>query len=132
MDFNCLYFRQIDWNSDDDHELVIKVKALTKDTDKTNYKTRLTQFDWSGVTFKNHSSEDCKKRFKCHLQKVRRFRTFYEIVDDIETNIKQCPIKRPLNSYQLFIQDQLSNATSSGDFVSGCIEIRLKIGEGSF
>lgn len=112
----------IDWSSDDDHELVVKVKERTKSNDKVNYETRLTQFDWSEIAFKNHSSEDCKKRFKCHLRKVRRYRTFFEVVTDVETNIKKCPIKKPLNSYQLFmIQDQLANATSSGDFVSDAL-----------
>lgn len=93
------------------------MKALTKANDKVNFKTRLTQLDWSGVAFKNHSSNDCEKRFKCHLKSVRRYRTLSEIVTDVEANIKKCPIKKPLNSYQLFIQDKLASVTSEGDFV---------------
>lgn len=106
-----------DWSSDDDYELVGKVKALTKENDKVNFKTRLTQFDWSGVTFKNYTANACEKRFKCHLKNVRRFRTFSEIVHDVEANVKRCPVKKPLNSYQLFIQEQLASATTAGDFV---------------
>lgn len=110
-------FNFADWNSDDDNELISKVKSLSKENDKVNYKTRLTQFDWSAVTFKRYSSKDCEKRFKCHLKNVRRYRTFSEIIKDVELNVKRCPVKKPLNSYQLFIQEQLATAKTSGDFV---------------
>lgn len=73
--------------------------------------------NWNEVAFKSYSAEDCKKRFNNHLKHVRRYRTLIEIANDMEINIKKCPVKKPLNSYQLFIQDQLSNAKSSGDFV---------------
>lgn len=82
-----------------------------------NYKTRMKQLNWKDIAFKEHTGEDCENRFKNHLKNVRRHRNLNEIVTDIETNIKKCPVKKPLNSYQIFIQDQLSNATTSGDFV---------------
>lgn len=95
-----------------------KVKSDAKSTDKVNYKTRLSRFNWDAIAFKNHSGDDCEKRFKYHLKSVRRHRNLCEIVTDIEENIKKCPIKKPLNSYQLFVQSQLLNVKSSGDFVS--------------
>lgn len=74
--------------------------------------------NWSDIAFKSYTPDECEKRFKSHLKHVRRYRNLNEIATDIETNIKKCPLKKPLNSYQLFIQDQLTNVKSSGDFVS--------------
>lgn len=73
---------------------------------------------WQDIAFKSYSAYDCEKRFQSHLKNVRRYRNLNEIATDIETNIKKCPLKKPLNSYQIFIQDQLTNVRSSGDFVS--------------
>lgn len=106
------------WNSDYDQELVGKIKAIAKPNDKTNYKTKLKNLNWSDIAFKNFTGEDCKKRFNVHLKQVRRHRTLNEITADIEANIKKCPVKKPLNSYQIYVQDQLLNATHQGDFVS--------------
>lgn len=108
----------IGWSSDDDKELVTKLKALAKPNDKVQYKTRLQQLNWDDLAFKTYSGGDCQKRFEEHLKRVRRFRNLSEIVTDVEENIKKCPVKKPLNSYQIFIQDQLANVKSSGDFVS--------------
>lgn len=108
----------IGWSSDDDRELIEKVKSISKSNDKVNYKTRLKQMNWVEIAFKNYTPEKCEKRFMDHLKHVRRHRTLNEIAVDIETNIKKCPIKKPLNSYQIFVKDQLMNATTSGDFVS--------------
>lgn len=112
-----LFLSIIGWSSDDDHELVEKVKSTAKENDKVNYKTRLRQMDWKEIAFKNYTAEDCEKRFTDHLKHIRRYRNLSEVVVDIEANIKKCPLKKPLNSYQLFVKDQLMNATTSGDFV---------------
>lgn len=114
----CYRFQNIDWSSDEDHTLVEKVKSISKQNDKMNYKSRLKQINWLDIAFKKHTAEDCEKRFMDHLKKVRRHRNLNEIAGDIEVNITKCPIKKPLNSYQIFIRDQLTNTTSSGDFVS--------------
>lgn len=74
--------------------------------------------DWETIAFKSYSGTECEKRFKIHLKNVRRHRNLSEIVNDVEINIKKCPIKKPLNAYQLFIQDQLTKQTTQGDFVS--------------
>lgn len=74
--------------------------------------------DWETIAFKKYSGKECEKRFKTHLKHIRRHRNLSEIVNDVEANIKKCPIKRPLNAYQLFIQDQLTKQTTQGDFVS--------------
>lgn len=111
------------WSSDDDRELVEKVKSTSASTDKVNYKTRLKQMNWNNIAFKNYTAEDCEKRFTDHLKSVRRHRNLNEIAVDIEANIKKCPIKKPLNSYQIFVQEQLANVTTSGDFVGFRMEI---------
>lgn len=111
-------FPLLGWSSEDDRELVQKVKSTSKDTDKVSYKTRLKQLNWNNIAFKSYSGDECEKRFQTHLKRVRRHRNLNEIATDIEANIKKCPLKKPLNSYQLFIQDQLANVKSSGDFVS--------------
>lgn len=108
----------LDWSSDEDRELVEKVKATSKDTDKVSYKTRLKQLNWNEIAFKSYSADDCEKRFQGHLKHVRRHRNLSEISEDIAANIKKCKLKKPLNSYQLFVQDRLTNVQSSGDFVS--------------
>lgn len=94
------------------------MKAYAKPNDKVQYKTRLKQLDWSNIAFKNFSAEDCAKRFEKHLKNVRHHRNLDEIVTDVQANLKKCPVKKPLNSYQLFIQEQLTAAEYSGDFVS--------------
>lgn len=83
-----------------------------------SYKTRLKQLDWKTIAFKGYSADDCEQRFQNHLKHVRRHRNLSEITADIEINIKKCPVKKPLNAYQLFVQDQLTNVKTSGDFVS--------------
>lgn len=108
----------IGWSSDDDRELIQKVKSTSKENDKVNYRTRLKQLNWSNVAFKTYNGDECKKRFTSHLKNVRKYRTMNEIVTDIEANIKKTVLKKPLNSYQLFVQEQLANVKSSGDFVS--------------
>lgn len=97
---------------------MLKIKSTCKSNDKLAYKTRLSRFNWNEVAFKGHTGVECEKRFSHHLKSVRRHRILAEIVTDIEANIKKCPIKKPLNSYQLFVRDQLTNTTTSGDFVS--------------
>lgn len=106
------------WSSDDDRELIHKVKVTSSEKDKVNFKTRLKQMKWAQIEFKNHSAEDCQNRFAFHLKGVRQYRNLNEIATDIEINIKKCPLKKPLNSYQLFIQEQLASVQNSGDFVS--------------
>lgn len=115
MEFDDEY---VGWSTDEDQELVKKVKETTKEQDKVSYKTRLKQLDWRTIAFKAYSADECEKRFHNHLKHVRRHRNLSEITTDIETNIKKCPLKKPLNAYQLFVQDQLTNVKSSGDFVS--------------
>lgn len=83
--------------------------------------------EWSDIAFKGHTPKDCEHRFNNHLKNVRRHRNLKEVVTDIEENIKRCPLKKPLNSYQIFIQDQLAHATTSGDFVCIFFIILLKI-----
>lgn len=73
--------------------------------------------NWSEIAFKHYTAEDCEKRFADHLKHVRRHRNLNEVATDVEANIKKCLLKKPLNSYQIFVQDQLANATTSGDFV---------------
>lgn len=117
-DFFCCCNLTDDWNTDDDSELVKKVKATCRTGDKASYKTRMRTLDWETIAFKKYSGKECENRFKVHLKNVRRHRNLSEIVNDVESNIKKCPIKKPLNAYQLFIQDQLSNQTAQYDFVS--------------
>lgn len=117
----------IGWSSDDDRELVQKVKSTSKENDKVSFKTRLKQLKWTTIAFKNYSADDCKKRFDSHLKHIRKHRNLSEIATDIEANIKKCPLKKPLNSYQLFVQEQLANVKSSGDFVSEELDFMLII-----
>lgn len=74
--------------------------------------------DWSKIAFKKYSPKECQERFTKYLKMVRNYRTLHEVLSDVEEEIKKIPFKKPLNSYQLFVQDQLSKASSSGDFVS--------------
>lgn len=108
----------IGWNSDDDRLLVEKIKAISKENDKVNYKTRLKQIDWKQIAFKKYSAKDCEDRINAHLKRVRRYRNLNEIVVDIETNIKKARLEEGLSAYHVFVQEQLSKATTSGDFVS--------------
>lgn len=78
----------------------------------------MKQINWTEIAFKQHSPKDCEERFNFHLRRVRRHRNLNEIVVDIETNIKESSPETRLSAYQLFVQEQLSSATSSEDFVS--------------
>lgn len=109
---------QIGWSSSDEQELVKNIRQFTKKSDKLKYNTRLQRLDWSKIAFKKYSAKECQGRFAKYLKMVRTYRTLPEILSDVEEEIKRIPFKKPLNSYQLFVQDQLSNAQSSGDFVS--------------
>lgn len=116
LNFLLCSFEIVGWNSHDDRTLVIKVKSMTKTNDKVSFKARLKQFDWSKIAFQNYSAKDCEDRFNTLMKHVRRHRNLNEIAVDIETVMIK--VKKPLNSYQLFIQDQLSKATDNRDFVS--------------
>lgn len=78
----------------------------------------MAKLDWDAIAFKKYSAVECLERFKKYVKCVRRVRNLNEIVDDVEAHINRCPIKKPLNSYQIFIKDQLSTIRSCGDFVS--------------
>lgn len=94
------------------------MKAILKENDKATYRTRLKQVDWKEIAFKKYSAKDCEDRFNVHLKRVRRYRNLNEIVVDIETNIKKARSGEGLSAYHVFVQEQLSKATTSGDFVS--------------
>lgn len=115
---NSSSFSNAGWNSNDDRMLVRKIKDFSKTNDKISFKARLKHVDWGEIAFKHYSPKDCEDRFNMHMKQVRLFRTLNEIAVDIETKINKCPLKRPLNSYQLFIQEQLLDVKYSGDFVS--------------
>lgn len=120
---NCLHHfffshQCVDWNNDDDRSLVEKIKATLKENDNVNFKTRLKQVDWKHIAFKKYSAKDCENRFNAHVKRVRRYRNLEEIVVDIETNIKKARAGEGLSAYHVFVQEQLSKATTSGDFVS--------------
>lgn len=106
------------WTNDDDCKLVQLVKSTSKPNDKVSFKTRLKQLDWNKIAFKSYSAKDCEERFQNHLNHIRRHRNMHEIVSDIETNVQKCQLKKPLNSYQLFIQEQFPDVKSDGNFVS--------------
>lgn len=111
-------FQYVDWTSDDDRLLVEKIKATLKENDNVNFKTRLKQFDWKQIAFKKYSAKDCENRFNAHLKRVRRYRNLKEIVVDVETNIKKARDGEGLSAYHVFVQEQLTKATTSADFVS--------------
>lgn len=89
---------------------------MSRVNDKVSFKSRLKQFDWNKIAFQNYSAKDCKDRFNILMKHVRRHRNLNEMAVDIE--ITMTKVKKPLNSYQLFIKDQLSKVTTTGDFVS--------------
>lgn len=97
---------------------------MSKTNDKVSFKTRLKQFDWKKIAFQNYSAKDCEDRFNVLMKPVRRHRNLNDIAVDIETTITK--VKKPLNSYQLFVQDQLSKVTSDGDFVRIFLLHKLK------
>lgn len=117
---NCLLhlFEIVGWNNDDDRLLVEKIKTCLKENDKASYKTRLKQVDWKQIAFRKYSAKECEDRFHAHLRRVRRSRNLNEIVVDIETNIKKARSVEGLSAYHVFVQEQLTKATTSADFVS--------------
>lgn len=107
------------WNDEDDRLLAEKVRNMAKANDKVSFKARLNKFDWAQIAFKNYSPKDCENRFNTHMKHVRRHRNLNEIAVDIETYIKQkSKVKKPCNSYQLFMMDQVRKIKNSEDFVS--------------
>lgn len=120
---------QIGWSSEDEQELVKNIRQFTSKSDKLKYSTRVQRLDWGKVAFKKHTPAECQERFAKYLKMVRNYRTLHEILSDVEEEIKRIPFKKPLNSYQLFVQDQLSKAQSSGDFVSISSSMRIVVAD---
>lgn len=116
MNFFRCSFKIIGWNSQDDRTLVVNVKTATKANDKVSYTARLKQFDWNKIAFQNYSAKECENRFNTLMKQVRRQRNLNEIAVDIEAYVTK--VKKPLNAYQLFMKEQLSKVTTSGEFVS--------------
>lgn len=108
----------VGWHSQDDRTLVEKVKSISKANDRVSFKARLKHFDWNKIAFQNYSAKECEDRFNTLMKCVRQHRNLNEIAVDIETTMTKSKLKKPLNSYQLFVQDQLSKVTTTGDFVS--------------
>lgn len=110
--------RTVGWHSQDDRTLVEKVKSISKPNDKVNFKIRLKQFDWAQIAFQNYSAKECEDRFNTLMKCVRPHRNLNEIAADVEITLTKSKLKKPLNSYQLFVQEQLTKVTTTGDFVS--------------
>lgn len=111
-----------EWSSGDEEELVKNIRQFTSKSDKVKYTTRVQRLDWSKIAFKKYTPKQCQSHFNNYLKNVRTYRTLHEVLSDVEEEIKKFPFKKPLNSYQFFIQDQLSKAHSSGDFVSTFVD----------
>lgn len=116
--FLLFELRTVGWHSQDDRTLVEKVKSISKPNDKVNFKIRLKQFDWAQIAFQNYSAKECEDRFNTLMKCVRPHRNLNEIAADVEITLTKSKLKKPLNSYQLFVQEQLTKVTTTGDFVS--------------
>lgn len=122
---NLVFIKFVDWTNDDDRLLVERIKATLKENDNVNFKTRLKKIDWKQIAFKKYSASNCEDRFETHVKRVRRFRILKEIVVDVEENIKKARAGEGLSAYHVFVQEQLSKATSSADFVSFLNVLRI-------
>lgn len=101
-------------------KLIEGVKKLVSKADRTKYTTRAQKLNWKEVKIDNFTPDECQQKFAELLRSARKFRNLYEVVEELSEGVRRCPHKKPLTSYQLFLQDNIPNERSgSTSIVSG-------------
>ncbi|KAJ8923744.1 hypothetical protein NQ315_010325 [Exocentrus adspersus] len=85
----------ITWSKEDLRELVNRMEACLPENDMLSFTTRVEKLDWTKVSFKNYSVEDCKNTWYLLEKKVRRFRLLKEVLDDAKEWIRTPKSKFP-------------------------------------
>lgn len=96
--------------------------------DRVKYKSRAEKLDWDKVAVGRFSADECKLRFMELLNRARKYRNLYEVLEELSEDIKLCPIKKPLTAYHLFIKDKYQDFRTEGEhFVSDILIYNLHI-----
>uniref|UniRef100_A0A182Q6K6 HMG box domain-containing protein n=1 Tax=Anopheles farauti TaxID=69004 RepID=A0A182Q6K6_9DIPT len=97
------------WSRDDYDKLLSKLRANVP-VDIKSYKYTLMAIDWEQVAFGKHSPKEVEEVTKALVQKIRKFRTLSEMVEDIPAIgakiVKAALPKKPPSAYNLFMKEK--------------------------
>lgn len=100
-----------DWTNADYKELLQKVRAVLPNSDSKKAASRLKAIEWSSVAFGNHSPDEVKDATCKLIEKVRKFRTLEEMLDDVTKKINVIGFpkkpKSPPSAYNFFVKANL-------------------------
>lgn len=99
-----------EWTKADYDLLVAQLKEATK-KDHRKWKTTLQAIDWEKIKVRQHSTHEVEKAAKQLIGKIRTFRTFGEMLDDVPDVVTKLLSaerpKPPLTAYSLFVKEML-------------------------
>ncbi|XP_058463333.1 nucleolar transcription factor 1-like [Malaya genurostris] len=107
----------IDWTKADYDMLLEKLRSALPKKDIRKFDRTLQSINWEEIIIPNHSSEEVKKVTESLIDKVRRFRTLSEMLNDVPDIINKLlsagKPKIPPHAYALYMKDNLARYRSS-------------------
>ncbi|XP_018416692.1 PREDICTED: nucleolar transcription factor 1-B-like [Nanorana parkeri] len=105
------------WSQEDMLTLLETMKSLLPGQDSSYFKTTESHLDWNKLAFKNYTGSMCRQKWTEIANKVRKFRTLTELIQDAEQhvknpykgkNLKKHPEfpKKPLTPYYRFLMEK--------------------------
>lgn len=99
-----------DWTAADYKKLIEQLQSAVPRKDKKTYKATLKKIDWDRVAFDGHTAEETKAVTNDLFNKIRKFRTFSEMVNDIPAKVDKMlstgKPKNPLSAFNFFVKDK--------------------------
>ncbi|XP_065083291.1 nucleolar protein dao-5-like isoform X2 [Ochlerotatus camptorhynchus] len=100
-----------EWTKADYESLVAQLKETLPKKDHRKWKTSLQAVNWEQIKIRQHTPQEVEKVAKQLIGKIRSFRTFGEILEevpDVVTKLLSAERpKPPLTAYSLFVKEML-------------------------
>lgn len=100
-----------DWTSADYKELLQHLRAVLPNSDKKKAASRLKSIEWSRVAFGNRSADEVKEVTCKLIEKVRKYRTLGEMLDDVSEKTSVIGVQKkpkyPPSAYNFYVKANL-------------------------
>uniref|UniRef100_A0A182M1S8 HMG box domain-containing protein n=1 Tax=Anopheles culicifacies TaxID=139723 RepID=A0A182M1S8_9DIPT len=96
------------WTESDFKALLDKLRSVVPRKDTKKYQSSLKKIDWENVAFDGHTSDEVKTVTLSLINKIRKYRTLREMIEDIPTQMNKGyslgKPKNPLSAYNFFMK----------------------------